>query len=359
MPVMEDILRQAREAGASDVHLTVGSPPKMRINGSLVTMNFSKMLSADTMDMLIDVMPETLRQSFEESGECVFSFSVSDCGRFRVSAYKQQGCVAMAIRIVGVEVPGPEELGLPEPVAGLCRKTGGLILVAGPMGCGKSSTLASIIDGINSSREAHIITLENPIEYQYQYKMSTVDQREIGVDCESYEDAMRAALKEDPDVILLGELNDPDTIATAFNAAETGCLVLSAVNTKGVAEAIEHLVNFFPPYYQQRARAQLANVLTAAVFQQLIPRSDGSGRVAAFEVLLANQAVRNMIREGKTGQLSGVMQAGRKLGMITMDEAILLLYREGKIGRESVVRYVQDPEAMALKLAASNSRSKA
>lgn len=358
MSAIEEILREAKRAGASDVHLTVGIPPKMRVNGSLVTMNFSRMLQTDTLDILLSIMPEAQRDRFEGKGEYDFSFSIPDCGRFRVNAYRQRGSVAMAFRLVGDSVPAPEALGLPESVLDLYRKKRGLILVTGPAGSGKSTTLAAIIDRINSNRDVHIITLEDPVEYVHQHNRAMVNQREIGIDCGNYEDAMNAALREDPDVILLGEMRDPDTISKAVDAAGTGCLVLSSLNTMGTAGAIDHIVNVFPPYYQQQFRNQLAGVLEAVIFQQLIPTADGMGRAAAFEVIHANHAVRNMIREGKVNQLPGVMQAGRKQGMITMDEAIIRLYAAGRIDRESVIRYSQDPDAMAQRFAEAAAKKK-
>lgn len=356
MSVIEEILREAREAGASDVHLTAGTPPRMRVNGSLVTMDHSRMLQTDTLDILLGIMSEAQRERFEGKGEYDFSFSIPDCGRFRVNAYRQRGSVAMAFRLVGNSVPSREELGLPESVLDLYRKKKGLILVTGPAGSGKSTTLAAIIDRINDNRDVHIITLEDPVEYVYQHNRAMVNQREIGIDCESYEDAMKAALREDPDVILLGEMRDPDTIAKAVDAAETGCLVLASLNTMGTASAIDHIVNVFPPYYQQQLRLQLAKVLEAVIFQQLIPTADGRGRAAAFEVIHTDHAVRNLIREGKAGQLSGIIQTGRKQGMITMDEAIVRLYAAGRIDRENAVRYSQDPDAMAQRFAEAAKR---
>lgn len=351
MPVIEEILREAKEAGASDVHLTVGIPPKMRVNGKLITMNYSRMLSTDTLDILLGIMSEAQREKFEGKGEYDFSFSIPDCGRFRVNAYRQRGSVALAFRLVGIGVPAPEVLGLPESVLDLYRKKRGLILVTGPAGSGKSTTLAAIIDKINNNRDVHIITLEDPIEYVHQHGRAMVNQREIGIDCGNYEDAMKAAVREDPDVILLGEMRDPDAIIKAIDAAETGCLVLSSLNTVGTAGAIDHIVNVFPPYYQQQFRIQLAKALEAVVFQQLIPAADGAGRVAAFEVIHTNHAVRNLIREGKANQLSGVVQTGRKQGMITMDESIIRLYAAGKIDKESAIWYSQDPDAMAQRFA--------
>ncbi|MDE6641817.1 MAG: PilT/PilU family type 4a pilus ATPase [Acetatifactor sp.] len=347
MSAIEEILREAKEAGASDVHLTVGIPPRMRVNGNLVTMNHSRMLQTDTLDILLSIMSEAQRERFEGKGEYDFSFSIPDCGRFRVNAYRQRGCVALAFRLVGDRVPSPEELGLPKSVLDLYRKQRGLILVTGPAGSGKSTTLAAIIDGINNNRDAHIITLEDPVEYVHQHKMAMVNQREIGIDCGNYEEAMKAVLRADPDVVLLGEMSDPDTIAKAIDAAETGCLVLSSMNTAGTAGAIDHIVNVFPPYYQQQFRIQLAKVLEAVVFQQLIPTADGLGRAAAFEVVHGNRTVRSLIREGKTNQLPGAIQAGREQGMIAMDEAIIRLYMAGRIDKENAIRYARNSDAMA------------
>ncbi len=350
MPIIEEILREAKEAGASDVHLTVGIPPKMRVNGDLLTMNYSKMLPADTLDILISVMTEAQREKFEERGEYDFSFSIPNCGRFRVNAYKQRGSVAIAFRLVGTKVPTPEELGVPESVIDLYQRKRGLVLVTGPTGSGKSTTLAAIIDKINNNRDAHVITLEDPIEYLHQHKMSMVNQREIGLDSENYANALRAALREDPDVILVGEMRDFETISVAITAAETGHLVLSTLHTIGAASTVDRVLDGFPPHQQQQIRVQFANVLEAVISQQLIPTVDGKGRVAAFEVMHANHAVRNLIREGKSHQLSSVMQTNRRLGMITMDEAITQLYQERKITRENAIQFAQDPDTMEMKL---------
>ena len=350
MPTIEEILREAKEAGASDVHITVGIPPKMRINGDLITMNYGKMLPPDTLDILVSVMSEAQRERFEEKGEHDFSFSIPNCGRFRVNAYKQRGSVALAFRLVGTRIPSPEELGVPESVIELYQRKRGLVLVTGPTGSGKSTTLAAIIDKINNNRDAHVITLEDPIEYLHQHKMSMVNQREIGLDSNNYANALRAALREDPDVILVGEMRDFETISVAITAAETGHLVLSTLHTIGAASTVDRVIDVFPPHQQQQIRVQFANVLEAVVSQQLIPTADGKGRVAAFEVMHANHAVRNLIREGKSHQLSSVMQTNRKLGMITMDEAIQQLYQAGKIDKDMAIQFAQDPDGMELKL---------
>lgn len=350
MPTIDEILREAKDAGASDVHITVGIPPKMRVNGDLITMNYPKMLPADTLDMLISVMSETQREKFDEKGEYDFSFSIPNCGRFRVNAYKQRGSVALAFRLVGTKIPSPEELGVPSSVIDLYQRKRGLVLVTGPTGSGKSTTLAAIIDKINNNRDAHVITLEDPIEYLHQHKMSMVNQREIGLDSENYANALRAALREDPDVILVGEMRDFETISVAITAAETGHLVLSTLHTIGAASTVDRVIDVFPPHQQQQIRVQLANVLEAVISQQLIPTVDGKGRVAAFEVMHANHAVRNLIREGKSHQLAGVMQTNRKLGMITMDDAIQDLYYQFKIARDHAIQFAQDPDAMELKI---------
>lgn len=350
---MEDIallLKEAKEAEASDLHITVGVPPKMRINGTLVTMDHERIMPQVAMDIARQIMNEKQWDIFEERGELDMSFSIQSLGRYRVNAYKQRGSVALALRLVGTAVPPAEELGIPESVIDLYQRKRGLVLVTGPTGSGKSTTLAAIIDKINNNREAHVITLEDPIEYLHQHKQSMVNQREIGLDSKTYANALRAALREDPDVILVGEMRDFETISVAITAAETGHLVLSSLHTIGAASTVDRVIDVFPPHQQQQIRVQLANVLEAVVSQQLIPTADGNGRVAAFEVMHSNHAVRNLIREGKTHQLLGVMQTNRKLGMITMDEAIMQLFQEGKITADMAIQFAGEPEAMMTKL---------
>ena len=350
MPEIEQIMRVAKDAGASDVHITVGIPPKMRVNGKLITMDFPRMLPNDTMNVVTQIMSEIQLARFEERGEYDMSFSIPELGRYRVNAYKQRGSAAVALRLVGTQVPSPEVLGVPESVINLYERKRGLVLVTGPTGSGKSTTLAAIIDKINNCRDAHVITLEDPIEYLHQHKLSMVNQREIGLDSQSYANALRAALREDPDVILVGEMRDFETISVAITAAETGPLVLSTLHTIGAASTVDRVIDVFPPHQQQQIRVQLANVLEAVISQQLIPTYDGKGRVAAFEVMHTNHAVRNLIREGKSHQLVSVMQTNRKMGMITMDEAITQLFYEGKISREMAIQFAQDPDAMQNKV---------
>ena len=350
MPTIQEIMQTANDAGASDVHITVGIPPKMRVNGNLIAMDYPKMMPQDTLSVAYSIMNDVQRERFDERGEYDMSFSIPELGRYRVNVYKQRGSAALALRLVGTQVPAPEKLGVPMSVINLYERKRGLILVTGPTGSGKSTTLAAIIDKINNNRDAHVITLEDPIEYLHQHKCAMVNQREIGLDSQSYANALRAALREDPDVILVGEMRDFETISVAITAAETGHLVLSTLHTIGAASTVDRVIDVFPPHQQQQIRVQLANVLEAVISQQLIPTMDGEGRVAAFEVMHANHAVRNLIREGKSHQLASVMQTNRKLGMITMDDAIIQLFYEGKIDREMAIQFAQDPDGMQNKV---------
>ena len=278
------------------------------------------------------------------------SFSLPGMGRYRVNAFRRQGTAALALRLVSTEIPDPESLGVPASIIDLYQKKRGLVLVTGPTGSGKSTTLAAVIHKVNTCRDAHIITLEDPIEYLHPHRMSMVNQREIGQDTLSYANALRAALREDPDVILVGEMRDYETISVAVTAAETGHLVLSTLHTIGAASTVDRIIDVFPPHQQQQIRVQLSNVLEAIISQQLMPRADGRGRVAAFEVLHANPAIRNLIREGKSHQIPSIMQTSRRLGMISMDEAILQLVREGKITRQTAMEFAQAPDEMEGKL---------
>jgi twitching motility protein PilT len=351
MADIKEILEEAKNANASDVHITVGIPPKMRVNGQLISLDhYGKMMPADTMEIAQSVMNERQKRFLDEHGQHDMSFSIPAIGRFRVNVFKQRGSVAMALRLVATQVPPAEELGIPKSVIDLYNRKRGLVLVTGPTGSGKSTTLASIIDLINQRREAHVITLEDPIEYLYHHDKSIVNQREIGLDSDSYADALRAALREDPDVILVGEMRDLETISTAITAAETGHLVFSTLHTIGASSTVDRIIDVFPPHQQQHVRIQLANVLEAVISQQLIPTLDNRSRVAAFEVMHVNSAVRNMIREGKTHQLITVMQTNRKLGMITMDEAIIQLYQQRIISREMAIQFAQDPDTMQMKM---------
>ncbi len=347
MADIKEILAAANEAGASDVHITVGVPPKFRVNGRLLSTEFPKMLPPDTEAILDSIMTPEQKEKFMKRGEYDMSYGIPGLGRYRINAFKQRGTIAMAFRLVNTKVPDPVALGVPNSVVDLYTRKRGLILVTGPTGSGKSTTLAAIINKINTQRDAHIITLEDPIEYMHSHSMSVVNQREIGLDTNSYADALRAALREDPDVILVGEMRDFETISVAITAAETGHLVLSTLHTIGAASTVDRVIDVFPPHQQQQIRVQLANTLEAVVSQQLIPTIDGSKRVAAFEVLHSNNAVKNLIREGKSHQIPTVMQTNRNRGMMIMDEAIVQLFYDGIISKEMAIQFAVEPEAMA------------
>jgi len=347
---IEQIMSCAKDAGASDVHITVGISPKMRVNGKLMVMPFPMLLPPDTERICYSMMNEKQKNSFEEKGEWDFSYSIPSMGRYRVNAFRQRGSIALVLRLVGTRVPTPESLGLPQSVIDLYSRKRGLILVTGPTGSGKSTTLASIVGKINMEMDSHIITLEDPIEYLHRHTRSIVNQREIGIDSESYHLALRSALREDPDVILVGEMRDLETISTAITAAETGHLVLSTLHTIGAAATIDRIIDVFPPHQQEQIRTQLSNVLVSVVSQQLIPTTDKRGRVAAFEVMHATPAIRNLIRENKTHQIATSIQTSRRMGMMLMDDAIVELYMQGVINREEAINFAQDKNSMMNKV---------
>lgn len=347
---IEQIMGCAKDAGASDVHITVGISPKMRVNGKLMVMPFPVLLPVDTKRICDSMMNDKQKEHFEEKGEWDFSYSIPQMGRYRVNAFRQRGSVAMVLRIVGTVVPTPESLSLPPSVIDLYKMKRGLVLVTGPTGSGKSTTLASLVGKINMDLDTHIITLEDPIEYLHRHARSIVNQREIGIDATSYDLALRSALREDPDVILVGEMRDLETISTAITAAETGHLVLSTLHTIGAAATIERIIDVFPPHQQEQIRTQLANVLVSVVSQQLVPTVDKRGRVAAFEVMHATPAIRNLIRENKTHQIATSIQTSRRLGMITMDDALVELYMKGKIDRNEALNFAQDKNTMQTKI---------
>ena len=347
---IEQIMGCAKDAGASDVHITVGISPKMRVNGKLMVMPFPVLLPVDTKRICDSMMNDKQKEHFEEKGEWDFSYSIPQMGRYRVNAFRQRGSVAMVLRIVGTIVPTPESLSLPPSVIDLYKMKRGLVLVTGPTGSGKSTTLASLVGKINMDLDAQIMTLEDPIEGLHRYARSIVNQREIGIDATSYDLALRSALREDPDVILVGEMRDLETISTAITAAETGHLVLSTLHTIGAAATIERIIDVFPPHQQEQIRTQLANVLVSVVSQQLVPTVDRRGRVAAFEVMHATPAIRNLIRENKTHQIATSIQTSRRLGMITMDDALVELYMKGKIDRNEALNFAQDKNTMQTKI---------
>lgn len=350
MITIKEILTVAKENKASDIHIAVGIPPKMRVHGDLMNMNYPVLSKIDADTIVKSTMNERQLEILDEKGEVDFSFSLASVGRFRVNVFKQRGALSAALRLVNTIIPRPEDLGVPPSVVNLYKKKRGLVLVTGPTGSGKSTTLASIINMVNENLPGHIITLEDPIEYLHSHKMSTVNQREIGMDTLSYENALRAALREDPDVILVGEMRDLETISIAITAAETGHLVFSTLHTIGAAATIDRVIDVFPPHQQQQIRIQLAMVLEAVISQQLMPTADGQGRVAAFEVLHSTPAIKNLIRENKTFQIASTMQTNKKMGMQTMDDSLFYLYAQGIISRDTALNYAQDQQSLEKKL---------
>lgn len=332
-----ELVNIATKEKASDIHITVGIAPVLRVNGNLITLDGEKLKPEDTKALVYEALNENLIKELEEKGEVDTSFSSPGIGRYRVNAYKQRGSYGMALRIIPLEVPTIEELGLPKVVKDLARLPRGLILVTGPTGSGKSTTLASMINQINNERRCHILTLEDPIEYLHKHNKSIVNQREIGTDSISFANSLRAALRQDPDVILVGEMRDLETISIALTAAETGHLVLSTLHTIGAAKTIDRVIDVFPPHQQQQVRIQFSSVIQSIISQQLLPRADESGRIAVFEIMIATTAIRNLIREEKIHQIDTAIQTGAKFHMQTMDNSLLELYQKGLITKDTAL----------------------
>lgn len=345
-----ELIETAIKRGASDLHLSAGVPPCIRISGFIVQTDALPCTPIEIEELAIELMNERNIEILKEKGEVDFAYSIAALGRFRINVFNQRGSLSLVARILNLRIPSPEELNIPEAVVNMTDKRRGLVLVTGATGSGKSTTLASLIDIINKKYSYHIITLEDPIEYLHRHGHSIVNQREMGSDSLSYAAALRAALRQDPDVILVGEMRDLETIATAVTAAETGHLVFSTLHTNSAASTVDRIIDVFPPYQQQQIRTQLADVLQCVVSQQLIPKASGKGRVAAFEVMLANNAIRNHIREAKTFQIPTVMQTNAKLGMKTMDDALFELYNKGSITDETALNYAQDRATLARRL---------
>ena len=340
-----ELLTYAVREKASDIHLTIGRPPTVRIYGELTPVPESEVLTSETITALIaPLLDEHRRRQIDQEGHADFSYGVSGLGRFRVNIFRQRSTLSGVMRLIPTEIPSLDVLGLPEALPGLTEKSRGLILVTGPTGSGKSTTLAAMLDRINRSRSCHIITLEDPIEFLHRHKRSIINQREIGSDAASFAGALRAALREDPDVILVGEMRDLETIQTALTAAETGHLVFATLHTNDCAQTIDRVIDVFPPHQQQQIRMQLSLVLQAIVSQTLIPRADQPGRVVACEVMVVTPAIRNLIREAKTHQILTAIQTGGKLGMQTMDAALRSLYLKQQISVQEALMRCSDQE---------------
>lgn len=347
-----ELLKKAAQDGASDVFLIAGLPLSCRINGVLKRENDVKLYPDDTKDMITQIYEladQRPMHTLLEQGDDDFSFALRGVSRFRVNTYKQRGSLAAVIRIITFQLPDPQDLGIPDSIIQLGNCSKGLVLVTGPAGSGKSTTLACMVNMINTNREKHIITLEDPLEYLHTHKKSIVSQREINIDTESYVSALRAALRQSPDVILLGEMRDHETTTVAMTAAETGHLIISTLHTIGAANTIDRIIDVFPPNQQRQIAVQLSMSLQAVVSQQLVPTVSGK-RVPAFEIMTVTPAIRNMIRDNKVHQIDGMIYAASNNEMMSMDTSLLQLYRQGIITGETAISYASNSDMLAKKL---------
>ncbi len=341
------LLEEMIEKDASDLHITAGECPKLRIDGDIVSASLSEpMTPKDTLQIAYSVLTENQKKRFETEDELDFSFGIQNLARFRGNCFKQRGCVGMVIRMIPFQVQTFEELGLPPVVAKMADRPRGLVLVTGPTGAGKSTTLAAMIDKINKERQGHIITVEDPIEFIHRHQSCIVNQREVGTDTKSFANALKYALREDPDVILVGEMRDLETISAALTIAETGHLALATLHTNSAAESINRIIDVFPATQQSQVRAQLAFVLEGVITQTLLPRAKGRGRAMAVEIMVATPAIRALIRDDKIHQIYSAMQAGKKHGMQTMNDSLYQLYVQREILMEEALRCSPDPNAL-------------
>lgn len=337
---LTDLLKKAYDINASDLHITTGTPPQLRIHGNLSPMDYPKLSPADTKRLVYSIMSDAQKHRFEEKKELDFAFGIKGLCRFRVNVFTQRGSVSAVYRKIPFEILGFDALGLPPQVKNLCDLPRGLVLVTGPTGSGKSTTLACMVDRINQERHEHILTIEDPVEFLHTHKNCLVNQREVGEDTESFSSALRVALREDPDVVLVGEMRDLETIESALRIAETGHLTLATLHTNTAASTINRIIDVFPSHQQSQIRTQLSMVLEGILCQTLIPKATGKGRVMAMEILIPNSAVRNLIREDKIHQIYSAMQTGQdKFGMQTFNQALLQHYLKNEITFDQAMEY--------------------
>ena len=342
-----ELLILTRERDASDLHLTVGTPPSLRIHGKLVRLDFPPLTAQSLHEMLYDVLSDVHKARFEDTHDLDLSLELQNVGRFRVNVFVQRRGEGAVFRLIPTVLKSLEQLGMPPVLRGLAMKDRGLVLVTGPTGSGKSTTLAAMIDLMNTERADHIITIEDPIEFVHEHKSCVVNQREVGPHTKSFSAALRSALREDPDIILVGEMRDLETVAMALTAAETGHLVLATLHTNSAAQTVNRIIDVFPPHQQDQIRVQLSEALLAVLAQTLIPRVDGRGRVAAIEMMVATAAIRNLIREGKTFQIPSMIETGAKEGMTSLDQCLRDLLRRGLISAEDAFIRAVDRDAFA------------
>ncbi|HEV2359603.1 MAG TPA: type IV pilus twitching motility protein PilT [bacterium] len=342
-----ELLVMTREREASDLHLTVGNPPTLRIHGKLVRLDYPPLGATSLHEMLYDVLTDEHKARFEDTHDLDLSLELQNVGRFRVNVFVQRLGEAAVFRLIPTVIKGLDQLGMPPVLRTLATKDRGLVLVTGPTGSGKSTTLAAMVDLMNKERTDHIITIEDPIEFVHEHKSCIVNQREVGPHTNSFSAALRSALREDPDIILVGEMRDLETIAMALTAAETGHLVLATLHTNSAAQTVNRIIDVFPPHQQEQIRVQLSEALLGILAQTLIPKVDARGRVAAVEMLVANAAIRNLVREGKTFQIPSMIETGAKEGMISLDQSLRDLLRRGLISPEDAFRRAIDRDAFA------------
>jgi twitching motility protein PilT len=344
---IDDLLRMTTARGASDLHLKVGVLPVLRINGELIAQEDMNIITGDAMKTLLDeVTNDEQRRTFVDNLEADFAYQADGIGRFRINACMQDGAIGLACRPVSTQNPTIEELGIPEVCKDLALKTSGLVIVTGPTGCGKSTTLAAMMNYINQKVSRKVVTIEDPVEFVHRDNKCYFSQRELGRDTRSFASALKHVLRQDPDVILVGEMRDLETMAAVLTAAETGHLVLTTLHTPGAPEAIDRFIDVFPPYQQQQVRIQLSITLEGVLYQVLVPKSDGSGRAAAVEVMLATPAIRNLIREGKTHQMMNSIQTGSQYSMQSLNQSLASLYNRGIIAREAALARSTDIEEL-------------
>jgi twitching motility protein PilT len=354
-----DILLEVLERGASDLHLAAGDPPIVRVDGELEHLDMPRLTAHDARELVYSILSQDQRQRLENEWEMDFSYSIPGRARFRVNAFFQRNSLSAAFRLIPVAIPRLDDLGLPPVLHDLARKPRGFVVVTGPTGSGKSTTLAAMIDEINETRSQHIVTIEDPIEFLHQHKKCHVNQREVGSDTRGFERALRSALRQDPDIILVGEMRDTETMATALTAAETGHLVFATLHTQDASQTIDRIIDVFPPHQQEQIRVQLSTTLMGVCTQQLLPRRDGTGRVCACELLIPTPAVRNLIREAKTHQIVTTMQTGTKDNMQTMDAALAELVGRGAVSRDVALGRSTDPDTFARLVSARGARARA
>jgi twitching motility protein PilT len=349
---IDRLLETCIKQGASDLHLHVGRPPTLRLNGRLRPLETKVLEPEDTMQLMRAITPERNQEEFQEVGSTDFGFEFSEQARFRTAVFRQRGCVSISLRLIPTKLMNFEEIGLPAIIPQLCRRPRGLFLVTGPTGSGKTTTLASMVDFINDTMDKHIITIEDPTEYHHEHKKSMINQREVGVDVPTFAEALRRALRQDPDVILVGELRDLETIESALRAAETGHLVLGTLHTTTAQGTITRIVDQFPVDQQEQVRIQLSESLIAVLCQALLPRVDVRGRVAAYELMVVTPAISNLIRENKVFRISSDIQTGKRYSMQLLDDHIYSLYEEGKVGIEDAIDSAHEPIEMRKKIEA-------